>query len=290
MRNGYAATPQPLHGEDMLGADQTTLDLAISKRAYSRHVTLIDPAKQDPNTAANRAMIAVECGTGMIFVGGSTDTPDEVVHATCVAIQEAFELRAFAGSQDPDTIEGQWNVPVVLFPGGAHALSPAADAITFMMLMNSKSRRFLVGEQLRGAPYLEKFGVEALPTGYVVCSPGGRVGEVGDAELIQPTDVDLVHSYALTARMFGFKLLYLEAGSGANKQVHPDLIQSARTVDGLTLVVGGGIRTPEQARIAASAGADWVVTGTLTEDASSLGELRERLSGVIAALKPSTNQ
>ena len=26
-----------------------------------------------------------------------------------------------------------------------------------MMLMNSKIRRFLIGEQLRGAPYLEKF-------------------------------------------------------------------------------------------------------------------------------------
>ena len=81
--------------------------------------------------------------------------------------------------------EEKWKIPVVLFPGGAHALSPAADGITFMMLMNSKSRKFLIGEQLRGAPYLEKFGVEALPTGYLVFSPGGKVGEVGEAELIQ---------------------------------------------------------------------------------------------------------
>jgi len=269
----------------MRKADATTLEYVTSTNQSTRHITLIDPAKQDANTAANRAMVAVECGSSMIFVGGSTDTPDEVVHSTCQAIQEAFELRAFASSQDPESDESQWHIPVVLFPGGAHALSPAADAITFMMLMNSKIRRFLVGEQVRGAPYLEKFGVEALPTGYLVCAPGGRVGEVGDAELIQPDDTDLTHAYALTARMFGFKLLYLEAGSGAHTQVSPALIESARSVEGLTLVVGGGIRSPEQAKIAAQAGADWVVTGTLTEDATSLDELRQRITDIVRAIQ-----
>ena len=284
MRNAYAVDIKRTVGDDMRRADATTLEYVTSNSQNTRHITLIDPAKQDSNTAANRAMVAVECGSSMIFVGGSTDTPDEVVHSTCQAIQEAFELRAFAASQDPESDESQWQIPVVLFPGGAHALSPAADAITFMMLMNSNTRRFLVGEQVRGAPYLEKFGVEALPTGYLVCAPGGRVGEVGEAELIQPDDVDLVNAYALTARMFGFKILYLEAGSGANSQVNPRLIESARTVEGLSLVVGGGIRTPEQAALAAQAGADWIVTGTLTEDASDLDELRQRISGIVSVL------
>ncbi len=269
----------------MRRADSTTLEYVTSSSLTTRHITLIDPAKQDPNTAANRAMVAVECGSSMIFVGGSTDTPDEIVHATCRAIQEAFELRAFASSQDPESEEEQWHIPVVLFPGGAHALSPAADAITFMMLMNSSIRRFLVGEQIRGAPYLEKFDVEALPTGYLVCAPGGRVGEVGQAELIQEDQTEEVYSYALTARMFGFKIMYLEAGSGAETQVHPRLIESARTVDNLTLLVGGGIRTPEQAVLAANAGADWIVTGTLTEDAADLDELRSRISGIVSALE-----
>ncbi len=285
MRNGYAVPIERRHGDDMRRPNLTTLEYVLSKNTHTRHITLIDPAKQDANTAADRAMVAVECGSSMIFVGGSTDTPDEVVHSTCKAIQEAFELRAFASSQDPESDESQWHIPVVLFPGGAHALSPAADAITFMMLMNSKSRRFLVGEQIRGAPYLEKFGVEALPTGYVVCSPGGRVGEVGDAELIQPNDVELTHAYALTARMFGFKILYLEAGSGAENQVSEALIKSARTVQELTLVVGGGIRTPQQASLAAQAGADWIVTGTLTEDASNLEELRQRIRAIVSAIE-----
>lgn len=265
--------------------DVTTLSYVTDTKGRVRHVTLIDPDKQSPQVASDRACVAVEAGTSMIFVGGSTDTPDEIVHATCVAIQEGLELRAFAASQSPDGDELRWQVPVVLFPGGSHALSPAADAITFMMLMNSTDRRFLVGEQLRGAPYLDKFGVDALPTGYLVCHPGGKVGEVGSADLLMPDDVDLVKAYSLTAAMYGFKLLYLEAGSGANKQVNPELIKSARTTDGLTIIVGGGIRTPEQAKLAAESGADWVVTGTLTEDATDLNDLKSKIAAICSALR-----
>jgi len=262
----------------------SVLSYITDTKGRVRHITLIDPDKQSPQTASDRACVAVEAGTSMIFVGGSTDTPDEIVHATCVAIQEGLELRAFAASQSPDGDELRWQIPVVLFPGGSHALSPAADAITFMMLMNSTDRRFLVGEQLRGAPYLDKFGVDALPTGYLVCHPGGKVGEVGSADLLMPNDVELVKAYSLTAVMFGFKLLYLEAGSGADNQVSPDLIKSARTTDGLTIIVGGGIRTAAQAKLAVESGADWVVTGTLTEDATNLNDLKNKIAAICSAL------
>ena len=264
--------------------EESILSYVTNTKGATRHVTLIDPDKQSPQVAADRACVAIESGSAMIFVGGSTDTPDEIVHTTCVAIQEGLELRAFAASQSPDGDEEKWKVPVVLFPGGSHALSPAADAITFMMLMNSTDRRFLVGEQVRGAPYIDKFGVDALPTGYVVCHPGGKVGEVGSADLIMPDDIDLVKAYSLTAAMYGFKLLYLEAGSGADKQVNPQLIESASTTEGLTIVVGGGIRTPEQAKTAADDGADWIVTVTLTEDSTDLTDLAQKISSICSAL------
>ena len=265
--------------------EEDILSYITKKVGHTRHVTLIDPAKQTPEIAAIRASAAIEAGSSMIFVGGSTDTPDEIVHATCLAIQEELELRVFAASQSPENDENEWKIPVVLFPGGSHALSPAADAITFMMLMNSLDRRFLVGEQLRGAPFIDKFGVDALPTGYVVCSPGGKVGEVGQAELLMSNQAELAHAYALTASMYGFKLLYLEAGSGADQQVSPDLITSANQVSELTLLVGGGIRTPEQAKIASDAGADWIVTGTLTEDAADLADLKSKISAINEVLQ-----
>ena len=68
--------------------DVTTLSYVTDTKGRVRHVTLIDPDKQSPQVASDRACVAVEAGTSMIFVGGSTDTPDEMVHATCVAIQE----------------------------------------------------------------------------------------------------------------------------------------------------------------------------------------------------------
>jgi len=278
--NAYAPAVQQ---RGMNTTEMTVLQRVMATEHGARHVTLIDPAKQTPEVAAQRAMVAVECGTSLIFVGGSTDTPDDVVHATCVAIQEALELRMFAASQDPESDSLHWDVPVVLFPGGAHALSPAADAITFMMLMNSTKRAFLVGEQVRGAPYIDRFGVEPLPTGYVVCAPGGRVGEVGEAGLIQPDDLDAVHAYALCAKMYGFSLLYLEAGSGADTPVNPALIERARTVEGLALMVGGGLRTPSDVKRAVHAGADWIVTGTITEESDDLASLRERLQPMIEA-------
>ena len=84
--------------------------------------------------------------------------------------------------------------------------------------------------------------------------------------------------------MYGFKALYLEAGSGAETQVSPNCISSAREVQELCLIVGGGIRSKEQARIAAEAGANWIVTGTLTEDATDLTDLTQKISSICSAL------
>ena len=263
-----------IHDEPMLpkGAPRT------------KHITLIDPDKQSPEIAAQRALIAVECGTTAIFVGGSTDTGSNIVDATCGAIQEALELAMFAASQHPDADEELWNVPVILFPGGAHAMSGKADGILFMMLMNSTSRRFLIEEQLSGAPYIAKAGLQTIPTGYIVCAPGGAVGEVGQANLIHSEDTELVSAYCQTAEMYGFSTVYLEAGSGASSPVSMDLIKSAKSAMNCTLIVGGGIRTPEQMKAAADAGADYIVTGTITEEYDDLQLLKARLQSLITAL------
>ena len=92
----------------------------------------------------------------MILVGGSSDTDMDNVNNTVVAIQEALELVTWASSQDSGLEEKNWKVPVVLFPQGAAALSPAADAITFMMLMNSKSPKYLIEEQVAGSLFIKK--------------------------------------------------------------------------------------------------------------------------------------
>ena len=250
------------------------------------HIILIDPDDATPDVAAQRCVAAVSAGSKMIFVGGSSGTDEDNVHSTVVAIQETLELCKWNASQDADLSETDWEVPVVLFPQGAAALSPSADAITFMMLMNSTNPEFLVGEQVRGAPYIRKAGVEPMGMGYLICAPGGKAGEVGQANLVEADQTDLVAAYAMCAESYGFSILYLEAGSGANTPVNPDLIRAAKAAsDKLVLLVGGGIRDGATAKIAIDAGADWIVTGNLCEEFADAHELQTTLEKFITKMQ-----
>ncbi len=249
----------------------------------TRHAIVIDPADQTPDIAANRALAAAHAGSSMILVGGSSDTDMENVHATIVAIKEALELATWAASQDSD-MDDSVQIPVVLFPQGAAALSPAADGITFMVLMNSMDQRFLIGEQVKGAPFVKKAGIEPVPMGYLICEPGGKAGEVGKADLIAPQQTERVEAYAMAAQFLGFKLLYLEAGSGVETPVNPELIKAARESCDLPIIVGGGIRDPQAARDASEAGADWIITGNITEEYDDASELQGVLSDLISGI------
>ena len=59
----------------------------------------------------------------------------------------------------------------------------------------------------------------------------------------------------------GKKAIYLEAGSGAKTPISSDIIAAVRAQTKCTLIVGGGIRTPEAMNTAYDAGADVVVIG-----------------------------
>ena len=250
----------------------------------TRHAIVIDPADQTPEIAANRALAAAHAGSSMILVGGSSDTDMDNVHATIVAIKEALELVTWAASQDSDIDGKSGQIPVVLFPQGAAALSPAADGITFMMLMNSMDQRFLIGEQVKGAPFVKKAGIEPVSMGYLICEPGGMAGQVGKADLIAPDQTERVEAYAMAAQFLGFSLFYLEAGSGAEYPVNPALIKAARESCDIPIIVGGGIRDPLAARAAAEAGADWIITGNITEEYDDASELQAVLSDLISGI------
>ena len=260
----------------------------ITKRLGPRHALLIDPADQPPDVAAKRAIAAGMAGSSMILIGGSSGTDNQNVDSTVVAIREALELVEWATTQDSDADTNE-RIPIVLFPQGANALSPNADAITYMMLMNSTNPRYLIGEQVAGATFIKKSGLLPISMGYLICAPGGKAGKVGEAHLIGPEETDRMASYATAAEMFGFRLLYLEAGSGADVPVSGSLIQAARKNTSLPIIVGGGIRNGESARRAVESGADWIVTGTLGEKFSDADQLRTVLSGLISEMKSGAN-
>jgi len=170
---------------------------------------------------------------------------------------------------------------VIYFPSGANAMSQRCDAIFFMSMLNSRSVRMVMREQVAGAPFVKKLGIEPVSMGYIIVAPGMKVGEVGEADVIPREDSDLAASYALTAEYMGMSVVYLEAGSGAPLPVPEDMIRKVRETISVPLIVGGGIRTAESAAKARNAGASVVVTGTAVESS----DFRTRLESIIDAVK-----
>jgi len=226
------------------------------------HLTLIDPEKVTCASASQIAKIAEEFRTTAIMVGGSTSTSTAHLDSVVKAIKRTVKI------------------PIILFPNNVTGISKHADAIWFMSLLNSVDPYFLIGAQVLGAPMIKKYGLEALPLGYIIVGEGGTAGIVGRAVPIPFTKPDLAAVHALAAQYFGMRFIYLEAGSGASQPVPSEMIKTVKHVIDVPLIVGGGIRTSEQAKAAVAAGADVVVTGNLTEKVGAQGEFRKLVTTI----------
>ena len=71
---------------------------------------------------------------------------------------------------------------------------------------------------------------------------------------------------AIAGEMLGMQLIYLEAGSGAERAVPENMISKVRENISIPLIVGGGIATTDQARKTFAAGADLIVIGNAIEN------------------------
>lgn len=211
------------------------------------HMTLIDPDKAGAAAAANVATAAVALGSDAIMLGGSTGISPDVMTEATRAVKAAVP------------------VPTIIFPESPASVTSAADAIYFMSLLNSRSVDRVIRMQARSALEIQRIGLEPLSLGYIIVAPGMRVGEVGQADPVPRENFALAQSYALAAEFLGMQLVYLEAGSGAPSPIPVEMVRAVRRVLHIPLIVGGGIRSAEDARALLVAGAQILVTGTVTE-------------------------
>ncbi|MBQ6218668.1 MAG: geranylgeranylglyceryl/heptaprenylglyceryl phosphate synthase [Methanosphaera sp.] len=216
-------------------------------KEHKLHFTLIDPDEQSPEEAATIVEHAQRANTDGVLVGGSITDQDDL-NATVKAIKEVTDL------------------PVVLFPGNISGVSKYADAVLFMSLLNSTNPYWITGAQALSAPSIKKMGLETIPMGYLIIEPGGTVGWVGDAKPVPRNKSDLALAYSMAAEFLGMRVIYLEAGSGADSHIPLDFIMKVKKLTDLIVIVGGGIRTAEDAREVSQAGADIVITGTVVEE------------------------
>jgi phosphoglycerol geranylgeranyltransferase len=230
------------------------------------HFTLFDPDRQSPAELSARAKTCARFGTDAIMVGGSSSFGRKLLDESVLAVKRAVDL------------------PVILFPNSAAAVSKHADYIFFMSLLNGDDPRVLIREQVRAAPVISRTGLRPISMAYIVVSTSRRptsIERLVKLDKIGPDDEAKAAAYALAARFLGFGCVYLEAGSGADKPVPVRMVRAVRKELTGPLIVGGGIRSPEQAGRIAAAGADAIVTGTIVERDIA------KLEAIIRAIKGS---
>ena len=209
---------------------------------------LLDPEKANLDALP----ITDLCHPDYIFVGGSTggDTT-EFIRALRAKLSPSLVGRAGEG------------LSIILFPGSAAQFSPEADGILFLSLLSGNNPEYIVGQQIKSARAVHDSHLDFVPTAYILIDGGVETStmRVTGTKPLDPKDVKTIVDTCIAAELMGKKAIYLEAGSGALTPVSPDIIQAVRKAVSVTLIVGGGIRTPEAMQVAYNAGADIVVIG-----------------------------
>ena len=208
---------------------------------------LVDPDKYSQESLALFVELAKETLPDCIMVGGS--------------------LVAGSVEQVVQYIKSHTNIPVVLFPGNSHQLCNEADVLLLLSLLSGRNADFLIGQHVVAAKAIRDSGIESISTGYILIDGGcsTSVEYMSNTKPIPRDKVEIIVATAIAGELIGNRMVYLEAGSGAINPVSKEAIQAVRQAISLPIIVGGGIRTVEQAKDAYLAGADMIVVGNALE-------------------------
>ncbi len=218
---------------------------------------LIDSEVSNIKSSTQLAKDVEKIGASAVLVGGSSATDQMELAQVVTGIKKGIKI------------------PIILFPGNVTGVVPDADAILFSSLMNSENPYFITQAQALGAPSVLKFGLEPLPTAYLVIGDGTSAWFVGSARGIPFDKPKIAAAYSLAAQFLGMRFVYLEAGSGAKQSITPEMVAIVRKTYNGFLIVGGGIKDAKTASRLAQAGADALVIGTFLEKGGSLKKLEE---------------
>ncbi|MFH2143087.1 MAG: geranylgeranylglyceryl/heptaprenylglyceryl phosphate synthase [Bacteroidota bacterium] len=168
---------------------------------------------------------------------------------------------------DIELIKSNTKIPVILFPGSLLQLSLKADGILLLSLISGRNPELLIGNHVIVAPFLKSSNLEIISTGYILISSGNTtsVEYMSNTVPIPASKPEIAVATAIAGEMLGCKLIYLEAGSGANYPVNNHLISEVKNNISIPLVVGGGIRTEADFHAAKESGADLIVLGNVLE-------------------------
>jgi phosphoglycerol geranylgeranyltransferase len=226
--------------------------LNVKEEKGAGFLVLVDPDRSSVDAIAGQAKRCEEAGVDAILVG------------TSLMMGNGFD--AFVG-----TIAGAVGIPVIIFPGEKSQVSGNADAILFLSLLSGRNPELIIGEQIKSAPMVKAIGLEAISTAYLLVD-SGRITSVefmSNTKPIPSDKAEIAVAHAIAAEIFGMKMVYLEAGSGAQNPVPDEMIHAVAASVDRPVMVGGGLRTPESVAAKVAAGASFVVVGNHLEKSAN---------------------
>ena len=188
-----------------------------------------------------------------IFVGGSLINND-LFEKTILKIKERL------------------TIPVIIFPGNQQQIDRQADGILLLSLISGRNPDFLIGQHVSTAFQLKRSGLEIIPTGYALINCGNTTS----AEYMSNTKPIPYHKNGIAAatllagEQLGLSIFYLDGGSGALKPVASEMIKAVKKQLTAPLIVGGGLKTEKDIKLAWKSGADLVIIGTAFEQNPNL--------------------
>lgn len=210
---------------------------------------LIDPDKVHDRASLQRLInVAIENEVDFFFVGGSLIVSDFL--SSCIS-----------------DIKSATDIPVILFPGNNQYIDLQSDAILYLSLISGRNPDLLIGQHVLSAPILKRSKMEIWPTGYMLIDGGNKtsVSYMSNTNPIPHDKSDIAVSTAIAGELLGLQLIYMDAGSGADKMISEKMIASVKRAVDIPLIIGGGINSVAKAKSAWKSGADVVVVGNAIE-------------------------
>ena len=236
--------------------------LATRSEKGAGFIVLVDPDKLPERDAPEFTERCTAAGVDAFFIGGS--------------LMHSGELDRYVGRMKLTT-----DRPIIGFPGSVSQLASAYDAVLFLSVMSGRNPELLIGQHVHAAPMIKRFGMEPIPTAYLLIESGRMTTAqyMSGSAPIPRHKPEIAATTALAAEMLGMKLIFTDGGSGAEHPVSQEMIAAITQTVEIPLVVGGGIRTPEAVASRVEAGASFIVVGHAIEnradDGSYVAELAE---------------
>jgi putative glycerol-1-phosphate prenyltransferase len=126
-------------------------------------------------------------------------------------------------------------------------------------------------------------GLEVVPTGYMLIDSGKptAVTYMSNSFPIPSDKKDIAACTAMAGEMLGMKLIFMDAGSGAQRTVSEEMISFVKQSVDVPIIIGGGIKTEEKLESVLLAGADIAVIGNKFEsDPGMIASFAEKVKEI----------